>query len=68
MDQKYSHRSNGNPKSQSGRTGGGRCGQKVRSENESTGDMSDSEMIGEGVSHKEPFDYQIDDLSVYPTM
>jgi len=64
VEEKYSHKSNGNCTSQNDRTGGGRYGQRVRSENEPTGNMSQSEMMDEGVSHKEPFERQAEDI--YP--
>jgi len=64
VEEKYSHRSNGNCKCQNCRTGGGSNGQEVRYDNESSGNMSNSEMINEGVSHKEPFERQVEDI--YP--
>lgn len=57
----YSHRSNGNPKSQSARTGGGCYGDKIRYDNEATGPATEQDLLEEGVSSREPFDPQVDD-------
>lgn len=59
-DIKYSHRSNGNPKDQSGRNQ-----TQARYDNEPTGEMSEQDMLEEGVSSKEPFDRQASDY-IYP--
>ena len=62
--EKYSHQSNGNCKCQNCRNKG-----IARYENNPTGEMSQSEMINEGVSHKEPFDRVFEgDYGVYPML
>ena len=56
IDQQYSHRSNGNPKTQSGRNKA-----NARYDNEPTGEMSEQDLLEEGVSSKEPFDRPMND-------
>lgn len=63
---KYSHRSNGNPKSQNSRTGGGMHSQDIREENDATGEASKQDLLDEGVSSREPFNRHMDDYGIYP--
>lgn len=60
-DIKYSHRSNGNCQCQSCRTK-----DRVRYDNEATGNASTQDLLDEGVSSREPFDRQMDDYGIYP--
>lgn len=63
MERKYSERSNGNPKSQSGRIQG-----HIQYEDRSTGDMSQQDKLDEGVSSLEPFERQMEDYLLPRTM
>lgn len=65
-DPKYSHRSNGDCQCQNCRTGGGRHGQKIRYDNDPTGNASTQDLLDEGVSSREPFDRQAEDYEIYP--
>lgn len=60
MKREYSHRSNGDPKSQKGRNK-----THVRYDNEDTGNMSLQDKLDEGVESLEPFNRQDDDY-LYP--